>query len=98
MMIDAGGVGLLVGIATLGGLIWKMGATTARFESAVTRLREEVDDLRSMRKTLEQLPLLAQRVEQVERVATRNTSDISELSEKRAASEAVKHWSQGEFG
>ena len=63
MLLDANAIGLFVGIATLGGIVWKMASSVAEFSAAVVTMKKELDIMKS---SLDRFPLLEHRVSQLE--------------------------------
>lgn len=87
-------ISIIVGIATLFGIAIKIGGQAKAIEVTQKQMEREIGELRDMRKELSQVPLLTQRLGFLENSASRLTSYVQELREQRAASEAVKRWSE----
>lgn len=95
MSIDATSIGMLIGIATLAGLVWRMGALTATMSTTVESMKAEISELKGMRKELGVIPALVLRIEQLEKFTS---SFPRALREEREREERVIRRSQGDFG
>lgn len=60
-------VGLILGILTLFGLVWKMSALATKLSLSIATLQVEVKEVQEMREHLQKLPLIERRLEQAEK-------------------------------
>jgi len=95
MNLDPQSMGLILGCVTLATLVWKMGATNALFTESVKALNKEVSELKEIRKDVQLIPLLLQRVEQLEKFTS---SFPRQLRDQRDAEEKAVARKSGAFG
>jgi hypothetical protein len=78
MNLDPPTITMLVGVTTLGGIVWRMSATSAQLRLTLDSLGREVAELKRVRERVDTLPTLIQRVDTLERFQSRFPREFRE--------------------